>query len=167
MPDNIYLPQLARVASIKEEVAGERSIKTFRVEPVYGKLFDHECGQCAMLSIFGRGESMISIASSPLIREYKQFSIMRVGRVSSAFHDLAVGDVIGIRGPYGNDFQIDDWRGKNLYFIGGGCGLAPIWPLITTAVAQRADFKNITVFYGGRTPRDIMYPAGPEKLRGA
>ncbi len=165
MPDNIYLPQLARVAHIKEEVAGERSIKTFRVEPVDGKLFDHECGQCAMLSIFGRGESMISIASSPLIREYKQFSIMRVGRVSSAFHELEVGDVIGIRGPYGNSFPVDDWRGKNLYFIGGGCGLAPIWPVITTAVAQRANFKNITVFYGGRTSRDIMYRAELEKLR--
>lgn len=166
MSDNIYLPQLARVAFIKDEVVGERAIKTFRVEAADGgDLFEHECGQCAMLSIFGRGESMISIASSPLIKEYKQFSIMRVGRVSSAFHDLSVGDVIGIRGPYGNNFPIDDWRGKNLYFIGGGCGLAPIWPLITTAVAQRADFKNITVFYGGRTSRDIMYRAELEKLR--
>src|SRR4030065_566771 len=99
MPVNIYLPQLARVASIKEEVAGERSIKTFRVEPVDGKLFDHQCGQCAMVSIFAR------------------------------------------------------------------CGLAPIWPVITTAVAQRANFKNITVFYGGRTSRDIMYRAELEKLR--
>ncbi len=167
MPDNIYLPQLARVAYIKEEVVGERSIKTFRVEGVDGALFDHQCGQCAMLSIFGRGESMISIASSPLIREYKQFSIMRVGRVSSAFHELEVGDVIGIRGPYGNNFPIDDWRGKNLVFIGGGCGLAPIWPVITTAVAQRDNFKNITVFYGGRSPRDIMYRTELEKLRGA
>ena len=167
MPDNIYLPQLARVAYIKEEVVGERSIKTFRVEAVDGKLFDHECGQCAMLSIFGRGESMISIASSPLIKEYKQFSIMRVGKVSSAFHELEVGDVIGIRGPYGNNFPVDDWRGKNLVFIGGGCGLAPIWPVITTAVAQRNDFKNITVFYGGRSPRDIMYRTELEKLRGS
>src|SRR3972149_6467038 len=165
MPDNIYLPQLARVASIKEEVAGERSIKTFRVEPVDGKLFDHECGQCAMLSIFGRGESMISIGSSPLIREYKQFSIMRVGRVSSAFHELEVGDVVGIRGPYGNSFPVDDWRGKNLYFIGGGCGLAPIWPVITTAVAQRASFKNITVFYGGGAPRGTPCRGGRRELR--
>ncbi len=165
--DNIYLPKLARIAHIKEEVAGERSIKTFRLEFVDGDGFEHECGQCAMLSIFGRGESMISIASSPLIKEYKQFSIMRVGRVSSAFHDLQVGEVVGIRGPYGNSFPIDDWRGKNLVFIGGGCGLAPIWPVITTAVAQRASFKNITVFYGGRSPRDIMYKAELEKLRGS
>jgi sulfhydrogenase subunit gamma (sulfur reductase) len=165
MPDNIYLPQLARVTYIKEEIGGERSIKTFRVEPVEGTMFEHECGQCAMLSIFGRGEMMISIASSPLIKEYKQFSIMRVGRVSSAFHELEVGDVIGVRGPYGNSFPLDDWRGKNLVFIGGGVGLAPIWPLITTAVAQRADFKKIIVFYGARSPRDLMYKEELERLR--
>src|SRR3970040_2466708 len=120
MPDNIYLPQLARVASIKEEVAGERSIKTFRVEPVDGKLFDHEGGQCAMLSIFGRGESMLSIASSPLIREYKHYSIMRMGRMSPAFHERAGGDGVGIRAPSGNSFPVDDWRGTNLLLVGGG-----------------------------------------------
>ncbi len=165
MGDNIYLPQLARVIHIKEEVPGERSIKTFRVEFLNGGGFDHECGQCAMLSVFGRGESMISIASSPLDKEFKQFSIMRAGRVTTAFHDLEVGDVIGIRGPYGNGFPVDDWRGKNLVFIGGGCGLAPIWPVIQTAVKRRDDFKHITVFYGGRTARDIMYRAELEKLR--
>ena len=166
-PPNIYLPQLARISYIKEEVPGDRAIKTFRLEFENGGGFEHECGQCAMLSIFGRGESMISIASSPLIKEYKQFSIMRVGRVTSAFHELQVGDVVGIRGAYGNSFPVDSWRGKNLVFIGGGCGLAPIWPVITTAVAQRDNFKNITVFYGGRSPRDIMYAAELEKLRGS
>ncbi|MBI4743017.1 MAG: FAD/NAD(P)-binding protein [Betaproteobacteria bacterium] len=167
MGDNIYLPQLARIAHIKEEVGGERAIKTFRLEFENGGGFEHACGQCAMLSIFGRGESMISIASAPHIKDYKQFSIMRVGRVTAAFHELAVGDVVGIRGPYGNSFPVDAWRGKNLVFIGGGCGLAPIWPVIQTAVAQRGNFGEITVFYGGRSPRDIMYQAELEKLRGA
>ena len=166
MSDNIYLPELARITHIKEEIGGERAIKTFRVEPVNGGGFEHTCGQCAMLSVFGRGEMMISIASSPLIKEYKQFSIMRVGRVSATFHELEVGDVIGIRGPYGNSFPIDDWRGKNLVFIGGGVGLAPIWPVITTAIAQRGDFKNITVFYGARSAADLMYKAELERLRG-
>jgi len=163
--DNIYLPKLARIAHIQQETTGERAIKTFRLEFVNGDGFEHDCGQCAMLSIFGRGESMISIASSPLIKDYKQFSIMRAGRVTTAFHDLEVGDVVGIRGPYGNAFPLDDWRGKNLVFVGGGVGLAPIWPLITTAAAQRAQFKNVTVFYGARTSKDIMYKADFEKLK--
>ncbi len=166
MSDNIYLPELARISHIKEEIGGERAIRTFRIEPVEGEIFEHTCGQCAMLSLFGRGEMMISIASSPLIKEYKQFSIMRVGRVSSAFHELEVGDIVGIRGPYGNSFPVDDWRGKNLVFIGGGVGLAPIWPVITTALSQRDDFKNISVFYGARSPSDLMYKAELDHMRG-
>lgn len=166
MENNIYLPQLARVIFTKEEVPGERAIKTFQIEFLNKDgFFEHECGQCAMLSVFGQGESMISIASSPLDKNYKQFSIMRAGRVTSAFHELEVDDVIGIRGPYGNSFPINNWKSKNLVFIGGGCGLAPIWPVIQTAVKERSNFKNITVFYGGRSSRDIMYRAELERLR--
>jgi len=166
MTENAYLPQLARIMHIKEEVPGARAIKTFRVEFMNGGGFDHESGQCAMISVFGKGESMISIASAPVITDYKQFSIMRSGRVTTAIHDMGVGDVIGVRGPYGNKFPVNDWKNRNLIFIGGGCGLAPIWPVIQTAVANRKDFGKITVFYGGRTSRDIMYAAELEKLRG-
>jgi len=165
MTDNIYLPKLGRIAGIEEETRGARAIKTFKVEFPDGDGFEHDCGQCAMLSIFGRGESMISIASSPLLKDYKQFSIMRMGRVTSVFHDLKIGDRIGIRGPYGNKFPLDDWKGRDLVFIGGGVGLAPIWPVIQTAVARREEFGKITVFYGARTSSDIMYKEDFEKLR--
>lgn len=163
---NVYLPQLGRIVDIKQESSGARAIKTFRVEFLDGKGFDHECGQCAMLSVFGKGEMMISIASAPAVKDYKQFSIMKTGRVTTAIHSMQVGDVIGIRGPYGNKFPVADWKGRNLYFIGGGCGLAPIWPVIQTAVANPADFGTINVFYGGRSSRDIMYRTELEKLRG-
>jgi NAD(P)H-flavin reductase len=166
MSDNVYLPKLARIVEVKEEVPGARAIKTFRVQFMNGDGFEHEPGQCAMISVFGKGESMISIASAPVIKDYKQFSIMRSGRVTTAIHDMKAGDVIGVRGPYGNKFPVGDWKGRNLIFIGGGCGLAPIWPVIQTAVANRGDFGAITVFYGGRTSRDIMYAAELEKLRG-
>jgi sulfhydrogenase subunit gamma (sulfur reductase) len=159
MMENAYLPQVGRIAGIEEETGGARAIKTFKVEFADGDGFDHECGQCAMLSIFGKGESMISIASSPLVKGYKQFSIMKMGRVTTAFHDAKVGDLIGIRGPYGNRFPLDDWKGRDLVFIGGGVGLAPVWPVIQTAVARRQEFGRITVFYGARTSRDIMYKA--------
>ncbi len=165
--DNAYLPKVGRISAIAQETLGGRAIKTFRVEFPDGDGFDHECGQCAMLSVFGKGEAMISIASSPLVKDYKQFSIMRMGRVTTAFHDLQVGDSIGIRGPYGNRFPLDQWKGRNLVFIGGGVGLAPIWPVIQTAVAQRQDFGRITVFYGARTSKDIMYRADFEELKSA
>ena len=165
MSGNPYLPSMARIVDIKDEVPGARAIKTFLVAFENGGGFEHECGQCAMISVFGKGESMISIASAPAIKDYKQFSIMRVGRVTTALHDMKPGDVIGVRGPYGNQFPVDDWKGRNLVFIGGGVGLAPIWPVIQTVAARRAEFGKITIFYGGRTSRDLMYAAEFEKLR--
>ncbi len=164
---NVYLPKLARIAGIKDEIGGARAIKTYRVEFLDGDGFAHDCGQCAMLSVFGKGEVMISIASAPMVTDYKQFSIMKVGRVTTAIHDLRVGDVIGIRGPYGNQFPVAEWKGKNLVFIGGGVGLAPIWPVIQTAAASRADFGKLTVFMGARRSADIMYRDDLEALRGA
>src|SRR4030066_156801 len=118
MEPNVYTPQLAKIVQTKDEVVGARAIKTFRAEFTNGARFDYRCGQCAMLSVFGKGEAMISISSSPLITDYMQFSILRTGRVTSALHDLEVGDFIGVRGPYGNGFPIDGWLGKNLEFVG-------------------------------------------------
>jgi NAD(P)H-flavin reductase len=161
----MYLPKLARIVGIQDETAGERAIRTLRVDFPDGDGFDHECGQCAMLSVVGKGESMISIASAPLHKDYKQFSIMRMGRVTTVFHDMKVGDLIGVRGPYGNKFPVEQWKGKNLVFIGGGVGLAPIWPVIQTAVANKADYGKITVFYGARSSKDIMYKTDFEELK--
>jgi NAD(P)H-flavin reductase len=155
--DNAYLPKVGRIAAIKDEVAGARAIKTFSVDFPNNDGFAHECGQCAMLSIFGKGEVMISIASPPLVTTHKEFSIMKVGKVTTALHDLKVGDMISVRGPYGNTFPINDWKGRNLVFIGGGVGLAPIWPVLRTAIANRADYGKIDVFYGARRSQDLMY----------
>jgi len=117
---NEYIPKLAKIVSVKEEVDGQRAIKTFRTQFVNKEDFSFKCGQCAMLSVLGKGESMISVSSSPLINDYLQFSILKSGRVTTALHEMEPGDVIGIRGPYGNGFPIEDWKGKNLIFIGGG-----------------------------------------------
>src|SRR4030042_2109189 len=133
MEPNVSPPQLAKIGQTKDEVVGARAIKTFRAELTNSARFDYRCGQCAMLSVFGKGEAMISISSSPLIKDYMQFSILRTGRVTAALHDMEAGDFIGVRGPYGNGFPIDEWRGKNLVFIGGGVGLGPLW-----AVGQQA-----------------------------
>jgi sulfhydrogenase subunit gamma (sulfur reductase) len=163
--ESIYLPKLARVTDVKVEVRGPRAIHTYRIELAPEDNFEHLAGQCAMMSIFGQGEVMLSIASSPLIREYKQFSIMRVGKVTAAIHALKRGDLVGIRGPYGNAFPVDDWKGKNLVVIAGGVGLAPVWPIIEIAAARRAEYGRLTVFYGARTSRDFMYRADLERLR--
>jgi NAD(P)H-flavin reductase len=157
MDHNVYVPKLAKIIQIKEEVGGARPIKTFRTVFTNGQVFDHRCGQCAMLSIFGKGESMISISSSPLVKDYLQFSILKMGRVTTALHEMEIGDFIGIRGPYGNGFPVDDWKGRNLLFIGGGIGLAPIWSVLQTALARKEEYGTLTLIYGARTSKDIVF----------
>jgi sulfhydrogenase subunit gamma (sulfur reductase) len=157
MNHNVYLPHLAKIIEIKEEVSGARAIKTFRTAFVDGGGFEHRCGQCAMLSVFGQGESMISISSAPQVKDYLQFSILKTGRVTTALHEMEPGDIIGIRGPYGNGFPVEDWKGKNITFIGGGIGLAPIWSVLQTALLRRSEFGNLTLIYGARTSKDIVF----------
>ncbi len=157
MESNVYLPRLAKIIRVKEEVAGARAVKSFRTEFANGDRFDYRCGQCAMLSVFGKGEAMISISSSPLVKDTMQFSILRTGRVTAALHDMEAGDFIGIRGPYGNGFPIEDWKGKNLVFIGGGIGLAPLWSIVQTALLRKSEFGDLSLIYGARTSADIVY----------
>lgn len=165
MSDNVYIPKLAKIVETKDEVVGARAIKTFRTQFVENNGFRHKCGQCAMLSVFGKGEAMISISSSPEVKDYLQFSILKMGRVTSALHELREGDVIGLRGPYGNNFPIEKWKGKNLIFAGGGIGLAPIWSVLQTALSKKNDYGKITLFYGARTSLDIVYKEELEALK--
>ncbi len=164
MNENIYIPKLAKIIKIKEEVSGPRPIKTFRTQFIEKNSFSHQCGQCAMLSVLGKGESMISISSSPLEKDFLQFSILKMGRVTSALHETEVGEIIGIRGPYGNNFPIENWKGKNLIFIGGGIGLAPIWSVLHTALKKKEDYGKLTLIYGARTSKDLVFKEELEKL---
>ncbi len=165
MDHNTYIPRLAKIIEIKEEVGGARPIKIFRTQFLSTNDFSFRCGQCAMLSVFGRGESMISVSSSPLVKDYLQFSILKMGRVTSSLHDMQVGDIIGIRGPYGNGFPIEDWKGKNLIFIGGGIGLAPIWSVLNTALGKKEDYGDIVLIYGARTSKDLVFKDELEELK--
>lgn len=165
MEQNDYIPKLAKLISVKEEVSGARAIKTFRTRFINENSFSHQCGQCAMLSVFGKGEAMISISSSPLQKDYLQFSILKMGRVTSALHEMGEGDTIGIRGPYGNFFPVDGWKGKNITFIGGGIGLAPIWSVLQTVLGKKEDYGNLTLFYGARTSHDIVFKEELQELK--
>ena len=165
MDHNAYIPKPAKIIEINEEVSGERPIKTFMTEFIHKNDFSFCSGQCAMLSVFGKGESMISISSSPLIKDYLQFSILKMGRVTSALHEMEVGNIIGIRGPYGNGFPMEDWKGKNLIFIGGGIGLAPIWSVLHSALGKKEDYGDLTLIYGARTSKDLVFKKELEGLR--
>lgn len=160
MKENPYLPHRAKIESIKQETSGERTIKTFKVvleDATYRETFQHRPGQCAMVGINGVGESMISIASSPTQKDSLTFSIMKMGKVTSAIHAREPGEMLTIRGPYGNSFPLEEWRGKNIITIGGGIGQAPLRSIIQYVLHNRSEYKDFYVVYGARTTADLCY----------
>lgn len=167
MPENPYLPYPAIVREVRQETVGERAVRTFIVDFEDEKRaseFRYRPGQLAMLSVFGKGESMISIASSPTMGSSLQFTVMRVGRVTSIMHYLEAGERIGVRGPYGNGFPMDDWEGRNLLFIGGGIGLPPLRSAYMYALDNLNRFGEITIIYGARTSADLVFRKELEEI---
>lgn len=109
------------------------------------------------LSVFGVGEAPISITSTPTRPGFLEFAIREVGSVTGALHNLETGDIIGLRGPFGNGFPIEEMRGKNIFFIAGGIGLAPLRSLINYMLDNRRDFGEIDILYGARTPELLCF----------
>lgn len=154
---NIYLPYLMRIAKITEEAP---AVKTFRLEFVdeaQGQAFDFQTGQFGLYSAFGEGESTFCIASSPTRKGYIECTFREVGRVTASLADKEVGDIVGFRGPYGNVFPLEDWKGKNLVFVAGGIALPPLRSVIWNCLDLRDWFKDITVVYGARSVADLVY----------
>lgn len=153
---NPLMPELAEIVGIREDT---HDVTTFRVtKPGGGKPFEHMPGQCAMISVPPLGEAIFSITSSPTQKDYMEFSVKRCGVVTEYLHGLEVGSEIGIRGPYGNNFPVDsELKGKDLLFIGGGIGLAPIRSVINYVMDNRDDYGKVDILYGSRTPGDLVF----------
>jgi len=157
---NIYQPWLAKIDEIKTEVDGDRAIKTFKLKFIDKKIqknFIFKPGQCMMLSLFGIGECMFAICSSPTQKDFIEISVMKQGKVTSEIHNLKTGDIVGIRGPYGNSFSLEKWKNKNLVFIGGGIGQAPLRSVINYVLDNRNTYGKIDIIYGARTSKDLCY----------
>ena len=149
------IPKVGVITGITQEPP---DVKSFRVNaPQGGKLFEHMPGQCAMLCAPGISEAMFSITSSPTNKEYQEFSIKKCGELTSYLHDLQVGDEITVRGPYGNNFPVDtELKGKNLLFIAGGIGLAPLRSVINYVLDNRDDYGTVDILYGSRSADDLV-----------
>lgn len=167
MNKNPYQPWLATIDDIREEVAGERAVKTFRLvfqdEDIKND-FTFSPGQCVMVSLFGEGECFFAISSPPTKKDFIEVSVMKLGKVTTALHECEPGDILGVRGPYGNSFDVKGWQGKNLVFIGGGIGQAPLRSLINYVVDNRKKYGKLDVIYGARTSKDLCYTQEFAKL---
>jgi NAD(P)H-flavin reductase len=162
MSDNIYEPYTATVLDTCLEAGGNRPIRTLKVQiddEDAQKHFLHKPGQFLIASTYGVGESVFAINSIPNPDGILEFSVMRVGNVTTRLHELDVGDKVGIRGPYGNNFPVEDWEGKNIVFIGAGIGISPVGSVYRYVLApeNRKKYGDVTLIYGARTPADFAF----------
>jgi len=151
--NNPLVPQVCKVINITEETS---DTKTFRVQTLDGKKpFDPMPGQLGMFSLLMVGEGMFSVTAKG--DDYLDFAIKRCGMLTDALHEMKVGQQVGVRGPYGNTFPYEECKGKDMLFIGGGIGLAPVRSFIRYAFEHRDDYGHIDILYGARSQSDLVF----------
>ncbi|MDI6703968.1 MAG: FAD/NAD(P)-binding protein [bacterium] len=155
--ENIYLPKTAKIIGIKDEGLDLKTFTFSFINSEVKEAFSYKPGQFLELSIFGVGEVPISLSSSQIEKGSFQLTIYAIGEVTRSLHKMKVGDVVGIRGPFGNGFPFDEAKGKDILFVGGGIGMAPLRPLIKDMIDNRSDFGHIIILHGARTPRYIIF----------
>lgn len=155
--ENMYLPYRMYIEKITEEAPLVRTYRLKFKDPADEEKFSFKAGQFGEYSIFGEGESTFCIASSPTRKGYIECTFRVAGRVTKALANCEEGDEIGLRGPYGNTFPIDDWKGKNLLFIAGGIGLPPLRCVIWNCLDLRENYRDVTILYGARSVQDLVY----------
>jgi NAD(P)H-flavin reductase len=150
-------PHLTTLVGVRRLATG---IKLFQVavdDPEVMRRFDYQPGQFVEVSAFGVGESPFGITSTPARSEAIEFAINRVGTVTDALHRLDVGDKIGVRGPLGNHFPMEEFKGKNVVVLGGGIGGAPIRPVIQTILDRRSNYGRLSIFWAARSPDLLVF----------
>ena len=159
--ENRYLPYPVRIEKIETETE-DKGLKTFTfvfLNPEDEKKFAYIPGQFAELSMAGKGEVPIGIASSPTEKGHVSFTVNKVGLVTSHLHLMREGDVMGIRGPLGNWYPWEQMEGQNVVIIGGGFAFTTLRSSIVYMLnpENRGKFKEITVVYGARSPGMLLY----------
>lgn len=158
---NPYLPYPVRIDDVFIE-SEDKNLKTFKfvfLNPDDENKFVYKAGQFAELSVTGKGEIPIGIASSPTETGFVMFTVNKVGLVTSYLHAMKIGDVMGIRGPLGTWYPWDILEGKNIVIIGGGFAFTTLRSSIIYMLdpGNRSKFKDIHVIYGARTPGMLLY----------
>lgn len=158
---NVYVPYPVRIKEAKVETE-DKSLKSFTLEFVNeadAKAFDYHPGQFAELSVSGYGEIPIGIASSPTEGDDLLFTVNRVGKVTTKLHNMAVGDIMGVRGPLGNFYPLKEAEGKNIVIVAGGFAVTTLRSTMNWLLHpdNRDKYGDITFVYGARTPGMLLY----------
>ncbi|MCG8409062.1 MAG: FAD/NAD(P)-binding protein [Phycisphaerales bacterium] len=150
----LYIPKPARILRVRKLTEYEN---LFDVAFCDGRLLDHAPGQFVQVSVLGIGECPISICSSPTRPGTFEMCIRRVGSVTNHIHRLGEGDILGIRGPLGHGFDVDELHGKDILIVAGGLGLAPVRSLIQYIIDERSRFGEFHILYGAREPKELLF----------
>jgi len=146
---NLYNPETVKIEKIEALSSG---VKLLRLK----KRLDFIPGQFVLAGLWGWGEAPFGVASSPYQKRYFDLIVRKVGTVSAAIHSLRKGEEITIRGPYGNGFPLDFFKGKDVVMASGGCGIPPIASLIEYFIKNRKKFGRLYLLYGAANPNEIL-----------
>jgi len=152
---DLYYPMLSTITRVDNLTPLE---KRFEISLPDDKILGHAPGQFVEVSIFGFGEAPISISSSPTKNGKFDLTVRKVGKLTERMHQLDVGNKLGIRGPFGSGFDVQSFKGKDILFIAGGIGLAPLKSFIDYTIDKRTDYGRIIIVYGTKSPKEILFP---------
>lgn len=154
--DGILQPALFRVV---RKIPESANAFTVALAPLHDKPLQSSPGQFNMLYAFGIGEAAISMSGDPGDQSVFVHTIRVVGNVTRALAKVNVGDLVGVRGPFGTAWPVDQYLGRDLVIVAGGVGLAPLRSLLYTLAKRRAAFGRIALLYGARHPEEMLYAA--------
>lgn len=158
------VPEPWRIQRVRRET---HDTFTLEMKPANGRReLPFSPGQFNMLYVFGVGEVPISISGDPGRTETMVHTTRAVGFVTQAMARLRRGGVLGLRGPFGSPWPVDDFEGSDVVVVAGGIGLAPLRPALYRVLARRGDYGRVVLLYGARTPSDILYLKELEEWRG-
>jgi NAD(P)H-flavin reductase len=152
--DSAMVPRLFRLADRRQDTA---DTFTMLLEPTDGVPLGFIPGQFTMLSAFGVGEVPISVSGAAHVAGPLQHTVRDVGAVTHALARTSVGDVVGVRGPYGTGWDVADGRGGDVVLVAGGIGLAPLRPALLEVLAHRQRYGRVVLLYGTRSPKDLLF----------
>ena len=158
-----HVPLPARLARVYDLTPNE---KYFAVRFEQPMPINYYPGQFVQVWVPQIGEAPISISSAPDGSDFFEMAIRRVGSVTGALHAMREGDRVGIRGPYGNGFPVEELAGNDLLLIAGGIGYAPLRSLLKYALLHRERFDRVSLLYGARSPQDFLFYDELREMRG-
>ncbi|WP_078058024.1 FAD/NAD(P)-binding protein [Desulfurobacterium indicum] len=160
-----FKPQKVRITDIEELAPDHKKFSFVFLEDELNEKWSHKPGQFVMLTVPKAGEIPISICSSPTRKGTIELTVRKVGRKTEVLHSMKCGDILGLRGPYGNSFPVDLMEGHNVLIIAGGLGMAPLRSLVWYVLDKREKYKEVYLLYGTRNYEAVLYKDELRRLK--